>query len=48
MDKTMLKVKTTIGAVLFTLGLFTADSEWLFVPLILIALGAWLGREVLG
>lgn len=38
--------KAKIGAVMFTLGLFTADSEWLIVPIALVALGAWLMRGI--
>lgn len=43
MNKTM---RTKIGAVMFTLGLITADSEWIVVPVALVLIGAWLMREV--
>ena len=41
-------LKTRIGLVLFTLGIVTADSEWLIVPITLVAIGAWLMRDIIG
>ena len=35
-------MRTKFGAVLFALGIMTADSEWLVVPVILVGIGMWM------
>lgn len=44
----MLKLKTYLGLTLFALGVSTADSEWLIVPIALVALGIWVLKGVFG
>lgn len=43
MNKT---IRTTIGVVLFILGIMAADSECLLVPIALLVAGAWLGKDM--
>lgn len=43
--KTMLKEKC--GFVLMALGISTANSEWLIVPMAFMALGIWLMRGLI-
>lgn len=37
-------LKQKIGMMLIILGICTVESEWLVVPIALLALGAWLMR----
>lgn len=43
MNKT---IRTTIGVMLFILGIMVADSECLLVPIALLVAGAWLGKDM--
>ena len=40
-------LKERVGMVLMALGLMTADSEWLIVPIALMAVGIWLIRGLI-
>lgn len=33
---------TKLGALIFAIGIMTADSEWLVVPVILVGIGMWM------
>lgn len=35
-------MREKVGMIVFMLGICTADSEWLIVPVALVAIGMWL------
>ena len=40
-------MKEKMGIVLFCIGMMTADSERLIVPILLIGMGMWLAKELM-
>lgn len=44
----MTNVKTTLGLVLFILGIICADSECLLIPIALLLIGGYMAKDMVG
>lgn len=42
----MRKARQIVGGILFCMGVMGADSESLLIPMLMIAVGVWLFREL--